>query len=59
MQDFVFRTQARQFEYGNRTAEFAEAVAVARDYIVRCAPSAALFLAFCIAWAFVFGFALR
>jgi len=59
MQDFVGRTAAGRYEYGNRSEDLARALETIRDLCVRCAPSVALFTAFCVAWAVVFGVALR
>jgi len=59
MQDFVGRTGTTNYWERSRVDDLARAVETLKELIARCGTTAAFFAALCVAWAVVFGVALR
>ena len=59
MQDFVGRTTFGRYPYYSRAADLSAAMETAMKLVVRVGRSAVFFMALCVAWAMVFGVALR
>ena len=60
MRDYVGRTgTANYWEYRNHAEDLLRAFETLKELTVRCGASVAFFTALCVAWAVVFGVALR